>query len=113
MTPDEELYRPMTIQDLGPIPRRIKEEQKVYEMRQIVVAKRWLGMREYKGIIRYCGVTLDHFNAEELRKIVELSMKYAAQERNMYEADRKRLNTFKDGWKKVAMEDMPHQEEGT
>jgi hypothetical protein len=52
--------------------------------RQVYSAKRCLSSREYEGVVRFRGLPLEHFNAEELRKIIELTMKQAANERLFY-----------------------------
>ncbi len=44
-------------------------------------AKRSLASQPYEDKVRYRGLTLDHFNKSELRKIVEIAMGYLEQER--------------------------------
>lgn len=43
------------------------------EQPQIDYAKRRLAKRTYNGATRFCGIPLEHFNEEELRKIAEIA----------------------------------------
>lgn len=55
---------------------------------QIESAKRRLAAREYKGTVRFRGLTLEHFSEEELCKLVEYSMEQAVDERRSCESER-------------------------
>jgi len=52
---------------------------------QVDLARRLLHRHEYTNTVKFRGVTLDHFDAEELRKIVEISMEQAESQKNFYD----------------------------
>lgn len=77
------------------------------QIEAIVAAKRYLSRWEYtgdKGFPIFRGVSLKHFNAEELRKIVTIALGQVDQAREFHETTISRFKTFADGWRQRAME---------
>jgi len=74
----------ITAEDVFEFPcpgKRRTEEQRIES------AKQYLASRPYENKVQFRGFTLEHFDESELRKIVEIAMKYVEQERRMAESD--------------------------